>query len=269
MNSSTRSSIVKCLKDYFIFGSPILVALGFLNIYFYYQFFGVPIQDYLEISEIIMSFLDKTILGALAAGIGAVLMTFLNFKRDMVLKEYESTPLTKRDRITFRINLTVGICGLAGIVTYYLILPSIKQWNKPYYMESSLTGLIIFLVWLVSLFYDLKEYERKKTNAHAKNIFIGAFLTFLLLISFLQIRNVKYNHGTYGTQIKYFENGRYVDFASDSSNYFIGKTRNFVFIFDSDNNTTRVIPIQNVDQLILDIRPVNPFANYQRAAHQD
>lgn len=253
--------MIKQLKDYFIFGSPILVALGFLNMYIYYKFFNVPIQDYLEITEIITSFLDESILGAIAAGVGAILMTRFNFKRDMALEEHESIPMSKKERTIQTVMIVFTTVAFIGILIYYLVLPSIKRWHEPYYMESFYTGLTIFLVWLVSLIYDFEQYRLNHTNSHAKYIFIGAFLTFLPLLGFLQIRSVKYNHGTIGTEVKYYEDERCVNFLSDSTSYFIGKTRNFVFIFHSENETTLVIPIQNVDQIVLNVKSINPFTS--------
>jgi len=265
-------AMIKKARDYIVFGYPTLTILGFLNAYVYYLSFNIPIQDFLEISEIVTFFLDEVIIGAIVAGLAAVLLTFLNIKRDFVPENYDSEEdepdqngkeTTRWNKILNRARWVILLLPFTAFVVYFCIIRSIKLWDTPYYIETFISVLVIAIVWILSLIYDLNTYAKTKANTHAINIFLVSFGVFLCLISFLKIRSVKFNNGTIGTQVKYFENNSYVDFKSDSVCYYVGKTTGYLFIFNSTSATTKIIPIENVDQIVLETRSIFPFYYYE------
>lgn len=74
---------------------------------------------------------------------------------------------------------------------------------------------------------------------------------FFLNNIFNEIRSVKENKIYFGTEIHYKKFENKVKFISDSTSYYIGKTKNYVFIFQEFNNTTKIIPVKNIDQIII------------------
>ena len=86
------------------------------------------------------------------------------------------------------------------------------------------------------------------------NNFIVVFIVISAFFSkniFNEIRSVKKDKIYYGTEIHYQKFDNKIKFISDSTSYYIGKTKNYVFIFQELNNTTKIIPVKNIDQIII------------------
>lgn len=97
------------------------------------------------------------------------------------------------------------------------------------------------------------EFKHKQFNSSDTNkqffelilysiLFIGLTLTY----SYSQVESVRDKKNTYGTTITLDDNKV---LFSDSSNYFIGKTKDYIFYYHATTRTTDIIPVSKLKQL--------------------
>lgn len=69
-----------------------------------------------------------------------------------------------------------------------------------------------------------------------------------MLYSAYQAKKNRKDKSTYGVSITFDDDKILV---SDSSNYFIGKTQNYIFIYHEKENKTDIIPMTRVKQITM------------------
>lgn len=220
---------------------PLLILLGVSRLVFFYMFFGVEIVRFLEFTEILTSFLDVVVLGScvfLAILTSAVPSIMHNRPYFDVFIDKENT----------KENYKTGI-GTAVIIMVVFLLNVFLTRNNSYtwYYRYYSTFLFIGLTLMGTAYFI---YWHKDINP-GRNFFIKitALITVVLLM-------IMYNNYIKFTDIKYGKRNKAIQVIIDSGtvktdnfNYYIGNTRNYVFIHHEKDNITSVIPMSRVKEI--------------------
>lgn len=246
----------RLILNYLPYFGSILIFLGVIRQIFYYAGFGISIVNYLDFSEIITSFLDLLVLMVLSA-LFMIFQSFLNLGNSEISYKNEiKEELLKQNR------------SISGVILYLkffkqdLILISIVflinfLYNFYYYDVEiiGVIGWIIFIVFMLILIVLPIEFQRKhekfKTTPYYRKlirIVSNSLIVIFLVIfySIYQIYNIKINHSTEGSIIVLNNNKT---LKSNKEIYFIGKSNNYIFIHNSKENATTVIPINRVKEI--------------------
>lgn len=102
----------------------------------------------------------------------------------------------------------------------------------------------------------IKEFKRKYYMIYEKfpdstyfNLIYISILLFLIifLMTKSEIRDVKRNYKYYGTEVTLQDK----ILTSDSTKYYIGKTKGYIFHYDSNNDVTEVYPNSIVKKIFI------------------
>lgn len=234
-----------------------MVICAFIKLKIYYSAFQIDIADYLEFTEVISSFMSDIIVYAVIVLFG-YLISFL-----LTTKERANQQVDKADDVL----MTVGFFKRLGkhirnfrqafFITIILGLFNLTSFlllgNTPIYGTFSFYSLLGVIVFVILR----EEYRRQYISHFGKDInhaFFNILLTAILFISvtikfsFADIYYTKNQKRFYGTEILTTDNQR---ITSDSLTYYIGMTRNYIFIYNQLKDETRVLNRDDVKEMTL------------------
>lgn len=235
---------------------PVLIASGILHLYFFYFAFGIPIFSFLEIGEVLSAFLNNFLQNLILIAL-VIINRILIFgkKEDEWHNEVYDKLLISN---TFLKRLGVYIKEFWPLITIsisYVFAVLIAALIRKEETHSIIWLVLITIVTWIAGFYSWELpilYKKNNTSPETqkrKNFFSMILLLVLFIYFFTQIKinSIKYDNSTYGTQI-YLDNN-YV-LISDSTNYYVGKTNNYIFIYHKINNYSEVYPIERVKKIV-------------------
>lgn len=210
---------------------PLLIILGVVNLTSYYYQFNLPILSYLSFTEIITLFLENIIYylfllvpGFMVLGIG---------------KEKNNN------------SVLLGL-GVVYFIVFIIILINERLAFSGWKIYN---GLLLLIVYVPSFFLIklirreiVKEINRAKIYLYSWAIlfFVGSlFIT--SIVGFMNANDVKRHHIFSGTEIILM--GKTI--ISNDSLYFIGKTENYIFLYDEIKGGPIIYPIKDLDQILL------------------
>jgi hypothetical protein len=215
--------------------SGILIFLGVCRLSFYYKEFGINIINFLEIGEIITSFLDKIILLGLVIVLGLVIGKYRNsFSSDGNFKSELSKLFLARWIVLFAF---VGVAGLVQVV----------------YHNPQFTGMMLAIGFLGPFFILLLTAAARNIHRPIKSNLFWALsisslsILFLLYYSILiECQAIKTLKTKMGIEVIF----DCESFKGDSSNFYIGNTKDYLFIYHQKTNQTSVYPMSSVKKII-------------------
>jgi len=253
-NSDNKSVI----GQYISYIGPFIIFLGMARLMTFYSAFGISIISYLDFSEIITSFFDILFIVVIyfayisiqnfVAGNKSEVET-ANTKRQKILNEDNLWKLIKLYIIYFKSLLIFWVVVIIG----YLISYFVFNWVT----FSSVLIIVAIFVFLLLFFTVHIEIERKLIHFQSsvtKKRFVYLTLYSLALTlsviyySSYQAGLIKRDKTTFGVSILLEDNQKII---SDSTNYYIGKTQNYLFIYHEKLKTTDIYPMNRVKQLTM------------------
>jgi hypothetical protein len=243
----------KLVLNYLPYIGSILIFLGVIRQIFFYAGFGISIVNYLDFSEIITSFLDLVFLMVFALLL-VIIQSFLKLGNSEIKNKINiKEELIKQNR-----NFRVITLYFKYFKEYFIITSLVfsscflyDYYNNNIEIIDFLSRLIFILIMPIPFILSI-EFERKHEKYETKIEFrrlirvVLNSLVVILIISFYsiyQIYNIKINHSTEGTIIELNNNQT---LKSNKNIYYVGKSNNFIFIHNSKEKVTTVIPIGQV-----------------------
>lgn len=216
-----------------------LVVIGFVKLYLYYKMFNINIGDYLELSEILVFFLDDLFIYILV-------FAYLTFK---FLRKYnESSNIQNQDgghflsdEKTYRKKLKIGIISLLVIAAlstiFYFLLP----------LKSFLIFIpvVILIIWAIIHYYTRQLVVNQVIKNKSTYELIHFSYLVILVVCYMAISEAETNK-LYG--YAYADEIEYKDqiIKSDSTQFFIGKTKNYIFYYNKEEHKTTAFPLKDV-----------------------
>lgn len=210
---------------------PLIILLGIVQLTSYYYQFNVPIIEYLDLSEISTLFLND-------------LTTYLFF----IIPIFFLIDINNSTLVPSKIILT--------IISFVLLIV-INIINEELYFDSlyyfSFFSLILFFIPILALI-DIKRIKiLRRIEITSTVLWIFSTYFFFVILFIISIngaanaKEVKNNYVFFGTEIT-------IDttiIKSDSSFYYIGKTRNYIFFYDAKTKTPIIYPGVRVSKIVL------------------
>ncbi len=252
------------ISQYFTYIGPFLIFLGMTRLMTFYNAFGVSITSYLDFSEVITSFFDILFIVVVFLAYSSI-QNFLagnknqsdeiNKKRRVILKEENFWRLCRLYINYFNTLLIFGLIVVIGFIFARYIFNWITTWTI-FVGIAIFIFLIVFLIVAVEI--ERKHIQSQSTIGRQRFIhFALYFLVFTFGVSYYsshQARLIKNDKSTLGVSVT-LDNDQTL--VSDSSNYFIGKTQNYLFIYHEKQRTADIIPMTRVKQITMPHKQIN------------
>jgi hypothetical protein len=241
------------LGKYTVIVAPVLVFFGVCRLVLYYIRFNINIINFLDFSEILTSFFDVLIF---------VLVTLSSYSLMLYLAQDHANYVAKKPKKIFGKESTKLRMALHpkswnwlgtfyfllgfGLLYFSILVVSLFTGDYP-----AIIGLYLAAAYFPILYYiDLKA-SGKKINKLNQFYFLSTYLImvtmlFLTVITYVDVHEVKKDARFYGVTIRLSNNDSII---SDSTNYYIGNTRNFVFVYNAKKDATSVFKIEDVQSL--------------------
>ena len=234
-----------------------MVFCGFIKLKIYYSAFQIDIADYLEFTEIISSFVSDIILYSVMVLFGYFFSFLLTTKERANQQVDIADEILKTDGFFKRLGKHLR--NLRQIVFVIFVLGLINLAAFLVGGKTDIYGTFSFYsLFVVFLFVILREeYRRQYINHFNKdinhaffNILLIAilFISFTIKDSFADIDSTKSKKIFYGTEILTTDSQT---ITSDSLKYYVGMTRNYVFIYNQLKDETRVLNRGDVKEMTI------------------
>lgn len=254
---STNSNEIK-INQYLTYVGPFIIFLGMARLMTFYNSFGISITSYLEFSEIITSFFDIILLVALLFAYSSI-QNFLmsnkeeiekaNTKRQEILNEKNYFKIWWLYIKYLKVLLVFGFLTIIGCVISHYRFNYVTTWTI--FLVSVAFGLLIFFI-VIGAEIERKHLHFNSTIPRKRFIYFTLYtlaLTFCVIYySSYQARSIKIDKTTIGVTIT-LDNDRII--VSDSTNYYIGKTQNYLFFYHEKEKTTDVYPMSRIKQMTM------------------
>jgi hypothetical protein len=257
-NEKQKSSNEILISQYLPYFGSFIIFLGVIRLLFFYRTFGIPILNYLEFSEIITSFLDIIVIVVLIFVTSLIQNFIIKDKTEQKAISSIKQKIVNEDNFFKRIplyikylqNLLIG--GLILIVFSFI-------WHFFDKSTTYFTILLMFIFFVATSFFviitvEIDRQHKIFNSSISTKRFISILINILLFVglviwfTYSEINTIRKDKSTYGTTI-ILDNDQVL--ISDSTNYFIGKTQQYLFIYHEKLNVTDVIPMTRVKQLTI------------------
>jgi len=229
----SNQSFLKLAKSWFPILSVLILFLGLLKNWIYYIHFGIKIQFYITVPELLLTMADEL----------AIILILTSFYFGMVLIYFNDKKLfingILEDKFEFK-RLKIYLGALVSLATWaILMLPlKTKDWFTFFIIPTAILYPVIFLETAI-LFKKMGKKLNHKLFHGVSLILV--FFIFFFNFTFIEIQAT--DKGKYfGTKI-YTKDSTY---TSDSEHYYIGKTTSYYFIYNKGKNSTTIIPEREV-----------------------
>jgi dipeptide/tripeptide permease len=146
--------------------------------------------------------------------------------------------------ILYWLNLGFIVC-----LIIYKLLNNNVSWVFVF-KEFAIAMIIVSIIAIVlpEILYKLHRVNTTKGELIISKMITISVLIIILILgdAYTNVYGIKNIKTTYGTTI-YFDDS--TQLVSDSTNYFIGKTQNFIFFYHEKAKTTDVYPMDRVKEL--------------------
>lgn len=219
------------------FGS-ILIFLGVTRLIIFYNAFGISVINYLDFSEIITSMFD--IISYIVFTVAGTLL-YLMMEKDKAAKN-EKTKYKTIDKLH---NISIMVSSV-GIILLLVWLKIITILTLTFWLMAFLSFVFLFFV-LVRRINTLSISEIKNKQF----ILLSFVLLSIVSLSFYsnyEASSIKNDKKTIGVTI-IFDNDKAL--ISDSTNYYIGKTKDYVFFYHEKEGISDVYPMSRIKKIML------------------
>lgn len=230
--------------------SGVLLFTGFLKLYCHYKYFGALVTDYLEISEVLLMFMDNLLafIGLFILAVIIGLQIIPDPQDIQIMRDCNSHSFLGRVLFYFKHNYSVFLI----IFTLTIVsLFAFKKSGEIFFYERIviLFGIWIPLPLLSAFFIDLMYFQKIEFESSTL-LFLFSSLTMMLYVLMSGVNEV-YKISA----MKFYRNYSIKidgdEILQNDNYYFIGKTKGYVFFKDKLNNSLIVYPASKLNKIII------------------
>ena len=269
--------MLKNIKDNWQILTVICLLWSFFDIAFFYQAFGIEIQEYVSTNEIILLTLPGILKGVVI--FGAILLwislghstgrsqiyqdqgkiwqfrsLYRRLLQDIKLKKLLGIVIST---IAFIMEIIgIGFCIFVLVITIYIVFYTHSIYK---YVQPNHTWPVVvfaFLFGILPLLMKLNDYAEKPTRIVLKRVLFNNDPIFYFIISFIlcsviatEINHSMIKNGIGLKQVSLIRSGKRIE--TDSCLTYIGSTRNFIFFWDKKDNHSLIFNKNGIDSLLL------------------
>ena len=234
--------------------------MGAIKQILFYKSFNFNVIEYIELSEVLILFLNDIFYLILMIIMGVIFEFVQTSKYELNKIENIQKAIKQSENFGERIKNYYRLYKEGLWAIFFLGILDLVIYITSKTMNENIHLLFIFSVAMCFTMIIWTEIKLKIKRLSGDNISTrmnNLIVVFIVISAFFsnnifnEIRSVKKDKIYYGTEIHYKKFNNKMKFISDSTSYYIGKTKNFVFIFQELNNSTKIIPVKNIDQIIM------------------
>ncbi|WP_130734472.1 hypothetical protein [Flavobacterium sp. J27] len=225
--------------------SSIILFLGFLKQYWYYNNFSVEIQNYLSIEEVLIMFLGelpfvlKLIFFAILYHIFLILF--------VMIVDFIKHRFAALEDINTSFNLDSLFKNRGNLIRALILSVFLSVIALIFFIYSHSEYAVIYLVLMLCqtfyLIFDLIEINIEQQVINFILIVLSLFIV-LYCKNIIDVEKVLHNP----TQVKCFLNNESKQSIS-KPNILVGKTKDFLFFYNESKRTTRIVKIEDVVEI--------------------
>ena len=234
--------------------SAFLIFNGFLKLYLYYDHWDIKIIEYLDFSEILLSFLSDINIFVLGLIIYifprlfslALINTFDKKQQATSLDLNSKNQTNHSEKTFFDINEYLPYYSPWVFFIVSIILTVISSWM--FFNNFTLLWLYIGIPLLSYSLYNLLillENLLPMEDFLVGIVIFPTIIAFTYCLAFREIKTIEQNIGQKITTI-YTENET---ITTSKNNILLGKTQKFIYLFDNVTNCTRIIPSDKIKSI--------------------
>lgn len=226
----------------------VFITTSILKLHIYYKLFGITIYYYIELSEVIMLFTENLINSAIIITI--VFLPYFVTKYHSIKKSIKASGIAYSKYIKFNI-ITIIVFSLASIILVFITSRLESLFNYECY-------IILLTIW--GNFFFIFPFLFKWIGNFLSNVYsTKSILIILTLFTLIPIGNALNEYYKIGIKQYYKDKISYKfteGVIQTEGNYFIGKTKNFVF-FCKDyerHKKISIYPAKFIEVIVVDSR---------------
>ncbi|MEI9954913.1 MAG: hypothetical protein WDM90_01035 [Ferruginibacter sp.] len=246
------------ISPFLTYAGSFIIFLGMTRLIVFYNAFGITITNYLDFSEIITSFFNVLFVILIFLAYTSIQNFIMSDKEEMERAETKRNAIIKEENYLkiwwlyikyLKRVLVLGLLTIIGLITSHYFFNGISNWAI-FLISSSFFLLISFIV--LSTEIERKHVQFNSSINRRRFLYLtlyGLILTFsVVYYSSYQASQIKIKKATLGVRI-FLDNDK--ELVSDSINYYIGQTKNYLFIYHEKNKTTDVYPMTRIKQMTM------------------
>lgn len=226
-----------------------LVIVSFIKLYLFYKSFNIHIEDYLDLAEILVTFLNDIINYFFILLISYTLLLFFHFssyKKYIFSNRILGNYAFPKEELTLHflnkkyLFITSEIILVLGTIVILYLAPKSFSYQIVQIGAQIINVLISVIIIFTFIYYGGKYIINKTLRVV---VFLG--LIFLLTAStqlILEINILKTHYRYYAREIEYKDH----IILSDSNQYFIGKSQNYIFYYNESEGRTTAFSLKDV-----------------------
>lgn len=218
---------IKRLVEILPFIIGFLIFNGFLKLYIYYNNWNVNIIDFLDFSEIILSFLNDL-------NIIIFCLIFFIFHQLIGAKLLEGKIDIESIKNSIDNNKKKFLLFCLFIFSCFISL--FLYYNKIFLLYMAIASLFQFLI------YFLEHLISDDENTPLILATTLTFISFTICLSNYEIKNTNSNSKLATTRIKINDE----QIVTSENLILIGKTQKFIYLYNKNRKLTRIIPTDRI-----------------------
>lgn len=252
--ADSKKSILEGFVQNAVIFYLLLILLGHVSIYCYYDIFNIPVFDYFNIEDIINVFFKNFIFTILfvifmfGASILLLVITYFIFK-NKIEKEIDEKEVEKRRKRKILRSLILFIVAIIMEIVYLIVY--FKTHSKTSILGSTVTIGAIIMGGSLYLIYLLND--RKITNIGNNTIiiiFIGIIFGFFNYWLFYAQGIILYKSDHNKQKMTFnFNNGNKI--RTSDSLLFLGKSMDYLFFFNKSNKESQIYDRTLIESIVI------------------
>lgn len=258
-----------------------MIFLGLVRIFAYYQYFGIEIIPYLEISEILLSFLNYIVL---IVAVLAISLAWPFAKEDGETIEYYETFIKRIKRVkSFKsrfkqyseqiliplllLCVFVSICFVIARVFWNLFSTEIFLWNRLLYVITVIISFSIALIFYLE--YEVSAYRNSLNNFKLRRLRLVSLSSLIFIIMVVEGTLEAWRlEKSYEDKFSKIILNSSEEIISNQDNFYIGKTKNYFFYYNNKDESYEVYPTSEIKKMIFNI-PNSTIINSKEKSDND
>jgi hypothetical protein len=227
----------------------LLITCGFTYSFFFFRNFGINITEYIEFSEALSLFIPLLADGFVLISLFLILWYFMN-KTLLFGSPKNETHAHEKEQLR-KAMIAFSIISLILILILLIIsLFGIKT-SRGLYMLIAIS-VAMFLPIILEMIFSFTKME---LNLSLAPIFRDILYVMIIIVSivlwtsFSKTERVYRKSGYKKFEI-FFNNGD-PEIESDSSIYYLGRTKNYLFIYDFNTQKSRILNTNNIKEFTI------------------
>ncbi|MCF6129327.1 hypothetical protein L1S35_06555 [Flavobacterium sp. AS60] len=228
--------------------SSLIIFFGFLKQYWYYAVFGIKIQQFLSLDEVLILFFGEVpfIIKLLSWAILYYLLIFFLIKMYCYFKDRKNNNSNETedkikttlddfvdDKANLKIIFAISIIGNVGLIYAF----------NYFHSELSIIFLTLMSCQSVLVLLDIIDIGIEDILKNTTIIICGLSIM-LYCKNIIDIEYVFKEHKK--VEFSLIEKGKNI--KTSKNLLFIGKTKNYIFLFDNFKKETKIIKTENINQ---------------------